>query len=109
MKDNNDVVFITLDKPRGLKLTHSVLKRFAAKKGISIDDVDEAMSTYSDLIDLIYEMLLREEPGLTEEKYEELLDLATISDIILAGRAAIEASFGTAAEGASGNPPKAAG
>ena len=62
MKDNNDVVFIDLDKPRELKLTHSVLKRFAAKKGVSVDDIDTVLAGYTGMVDLIYEMLLREDP-----------------------------------------------
>lgn len=109
MKDNNDVVFINLDKPRELKLTHSVLKRFAAKKGVSVDDIDTVLAGYTGMVDLIYEMLLREDPDLTEEKYEELLDYVTIKEIMDAGRAAVEASFGTKEGDQEGNPPDPAG
>ena len=109
MKDNNDVVFIDLDKPRELKLTHSVLKRFAAKKGVSVDDIDTVLAGYTGMVDLIYEMLLREDPDLTEEKYEELLDYVTIKEIMDAGSAAVEASFGAKEGDQEGNPPDPAG
>ena len=109
MKDNNDTVFINLDKPRELRLTHSVLKKFAAKKDVSVDNVDEVMAGYSGMIDLIYEMLLRDDPDLTPEKFDELLDMVTIKEIMDAGNAAVAASFGSAEGANSGNPPAAAG
>ena len=109
MKDNNDVVFINLDKPRELKLTHSVLKRFAAKKDVSVDDIDTVLTGYTGMVDLIYEMLLRQDPDLTVEKYEELLDCVTIKEIMDAGRAAVEASFGTKGGDQEGNPPEQTG
>lgn len=100
-----DTVFITLDKPRELRLTHRVLKNFAAKHNVSVDDVDEVLSGYSGMIDLIYEMLLRDDPNLTPEAYEELLETVTIQEIMNAGRDAVAASFGTVEGGQTGNPP----
>ena len=109
MKDNNDTVFINLDKPRELRLTHSVLKKFAAKKGVTVDDIDTVLSGYTGMVDLIYEMLLRNDPDLTPEAYEELLDMVTIKEIMDAGRAAVTASFGPAEGSQRENPPEAAG
>lgn len=100
-----DTVFITLDKPRELRLTHRVLKSFAAKHNVSVDDVDEVLSGYSGMIDLIYEMLLRDDPDLTPDKYEELLDTVTIQEIMNTGRDAVAASFGKAEGGQTANPP----
>ena len=109
MKDNNNTVYINLDKPRELRLTHRVMKSFAAKKKISVDEIDQAMSGYSGMVDLIYEMLLRDDPDLTPEHFEELLDGVTIREIMDAGREAVAASLGPAEEKNAENPPAPAG
>ena len=87
MKDNNNTVYINLDKPRELRLTHRVMKSFAAKKKIS----------------------LRDDPDLTPEHFEELLDCVSIREIMDAGREAVAAALGPAEEKNAENPPVPAG
>lgn len=106
--DKNDVVILELDRPRELKLTHKVLKRFMARKKVSMENFDSAVQSYEGMTDLICEMLRREDPALTEEQCDDLLDAVTIKEILEKGAQAIAAGFGSRDEEGTeeGNPTK---
>lgn len=91
--DNNDVVVINLDKPRELKLRHRTLKRFLARTGKSMEDLESSLQDYDTLISLTYEMLHAEDPDLTPEQCDELLDLAPLGDVIKKTSEAVFAAF----------------
>lgn len=107
MEDNN-VVIINLDKPRELRLTHKVLKRFMAKYKMKMSDFDEAIDDYDKMTDLIYEMLRGEDPELTAARCDELLDALPIMEIVGKTTDAIKAAFQTgdsaSSAGGEGNP-----
>jgi len=92
--ENNDIVIIELDRPRELKLTNRVLKRFLAKTGIRMKNFDEAVDVYENMVLLIFYMLQADDPTLTEDKVDLLLDKIPITEIITKCAAAIAAGFG---------------
>lgn len=97
-RDKNDVVIIELDRPRELRLSHKTLKLFLAENNIDMNGFDRAVSDYDGMIRLIYAMLRREEPDMTPERCDDLLDLAPIGTVMQKVREAIEAAFGGAEE-----------
>ena len=108
--DKNDVVIIELDKPRELRLGHKAMKRFSALTGCSMVEIDEVTSHYDKLSALIYVMLSEDDPGLSPEAVDALLDKVKINYIIEKCVEALQDAFGDEenAEG-SDTPPKAAG
>lgn len=92
--EKNDVVILDLDRPRPLRLTHRVLKRYLAATGIKMTEIDESVEDYGNMTLLIYEMLRADDPELTPEKCDELLDLAPLGTILQKGADAIAAGFG---------------
>ena len=92
--EKNDVVILDLDRPRPLRLTHRVLKRYLAATGIKMTEIDQSVEDYGNMTLLIYEMLRADDPELTPEKCDELLDLVTLGTILQKGADAIAASFG---------------
>lgn len=93
--ENNDVVILELDRPRPLRLTHRALKRYLAATGIKMTEIDQSVEDYSNMTLLIYEMLRTDDPELTPERCDELLDLAPLGTILQKGADAIAAGFGT--------------
>lgn len=118
--DKNDVVILELDKPRDLRLGHKALKRFSALTGCSMQQLESEASRYDKMALLIYTMLSEDDPELTPESVDDLIDQAErrrenrlrLKDLIVAVSAAIQAAFGDKdAEGPENgeDPPQAAG
>jgi len=91
--DNNDVVIINLDRPRELKLRHKTLKRFLAKTNTSVDDLDTSLQSYETLTALLFEMLHADDPTLTPEACDDLLDSIPLGVVIGKASEAINAAF----------------
>lgn len=108
--DRNDLVIIELDKPRTLRLGHKALKRFSAMNECSMVELEQAVQRYDKLTCLMYIMLSEEDPSLTPEQVDDLLDKKTLKEISEPCYAAIKAAFADEdAEEASEDPPQAAG
>ena len=108
--DKNDLVILELDKPRTLRLGHKALKRFSAMTECSMVEMEKAVQRYDKLATLIYIMLSEEDPSLTPEMVDDLLEQKSYKEITDACNAAIEAAFvDENAEEASEDPPQAAG
>lgn len=118
--DKNDVVILDLDKPRELRLGHKALKRFSALTGCSMRQMQAETERYDKMALLIYVMLSEDQPDLTPEAVDDLIDRAErrkvnplrMKDIFAATTAAIEAAFADedAEEPEDGeDPPQAAG
>ena len=106
-EDNNDVIFINLDRPRQLRYGHKALKQLLALTGSKIEDVDTDNINMDDLEKYIYCGLLADarEHGetLELEHMEDLLDQApSFSHIVEQMSKALSTSFGSGIEG---NPP----
>lgn len=93
-KEKNDIVMIELDRPRELKFTHRVMKRFCAATGCKLSEIENTVDDYDKMILLIYEMLRAEDPDLTQEQCDDLLDKVTLGTILQKGAEAIAAGFG---------------
>lgn len=102
--ENNEVVMITLDRPRPLRLTNRVLKRFCAGQNISLTDIEKAIQRYDVLTVLMYEMLRADDPELTQERCDELLDMVSIGEIVGACSRAVEAGFTVPKDGDDTDP-----
>lgn len=108
--DRNDVVILELDRPRTLRLGHKALKRFSALTECSMTEMEAAVQRYDKLSALAYVMLSEEDPTLTPEQVDDLLDKVSIKKISDACSKAIEAAFvDEAAEEENNDPPQAAG
>ena len=78
--ENNDTVILELDRPRELRLTHKVMKRFCAATGTRLSDIETTVDDYDNMTQLIYEMLL---------------DRVPIGTILKKGAEAVKAGFGS--------------
>lgn len=108
--DKNDVVILQLDRPRELRLGHKALKRFSALTGCAMSEMEKEIQHYDKMTCLLYVMLSQEDPELTPEKVDDLLDEVPIVKLANACSAAIEAAFkDEEAETESGDPLRAAG
>jgi len=109
--DNNDIVILELDRPRELKLSHKVLKRFCAATNTRLSDIEAAVDDYDNMTALIYYMLLADDPDLTPEKLDDLLDDVPIGIVLKKGAEAIAKGFGdpekTEGKGSDGDPLEA--
>ena len=94
MTDKNDIVILELDRPRELKFTHKVMKRYCAATGTKMTEIQEAVDDYENMTRLLYEMLRVDDPELTPEQCDDLLDLVPIGVILQKGAEAIAAGFG---------------
>jgi len=92
--EKNDIVILELDRPRELKFTHKVMKRFCAATGAKMSGIQDAVEDYNNMTRLIYEMLRAEDPELTPEQCDDLLDRISIGTILQKGAEAIAAGFG---------------
>lgn len=108
--EHNDTVIIQLDRPRALRLGHKALKRFSSMTGTSLSELESTVQRYDKLSTLVYVALSAEDPSLTPEQVDDLLDAIPIREVIAAASEAIEAAFADdAPEEESGDPPQAAG
>jgi hypothetical protein len=88
------MVTIQLDKPRAVRLTAGAFKRFQASVSAGKGDLDA-------IGELIHDCLRRDDPSLTAEALEEMLDVETMATVWAAVQQEIDA-FGAAL-----NPTKA--
>lgn len=72
--DNNDVVILNLDKPRVLRLGHLALKRLSAMTGLSLTQLMSSVDNWDIVSKMCYCMLHTEDPTLTEDEVDRLLD-----------------------------------
>lgn len=118
--DKNDVVIIELDKSRELRLGHKALKRFSALTGCSMQQMQDEIQRYDRMSQLVYVMLSEDQPDLTPEAVDDLIDRAErrkvnplrVKDLMVAVSSAIQAAFvdENAEEPEDGeDPPQAAG
>jgi len=108
--NGNDAVFLDLDRPRELRLGHKALKRFSALAGCSMEEMEEAFKDYDKMTCLIYVMLSQEDPSLTPEQVDDLLDGIPVYKLIKTCSQAVAAAFTDPDDGAQeADPPPAAG
>lgn len=122
--DNNDVVILELDRPRELRLGHKALKRFSALTGSSMAEMQEDIQNYEKMSALVYVMLSQDDPSLTPDAVDDLIDQAERrrenrlhpADVMKAVSAAVFAAFADENGGQEENqgeqgetPPQAAG
>jgi len=100
--EGNEIVTLNLDRPRHLRLTNRVLKRFCANQNCSLNDLEASLQRFDVLVSLAYEMLRLEDPTLTVERCDELLDMVSVSELLAAVTNAIAAGF----DMGDANPPK---
>lgn len=107
----NDTVILELDRPRELRLGHKALKRFSAMTGCSMEDMEQTVNNYKDMTSLVYVMLSAEDPSLTPEAVDDLLDAVPILEILTKCTQAIAAAFGGLEEAGeeAGSPPTSPG
>ena len=108
VQDHNDCVIIELDRPRTLKLKHSVMKRFSALRKCSVFELGDELSTYDGIAAMAYCMLAADDPDLTVDEVDRLLDDADMLDVIQKVSEAVQLAFPDA-EGNDETPPAAAG
>lgn len=110
--ERNDEVIIILDRPRTLRLGHKALKRFSALTECSMVDMEQEIQHYDKMTALMYVMLSEDDPTLTPEQVDDLLDKQPIKVISAACSDAIEAAFSdkdAEKEEGNGDPQQAAG
>lgn len=109
MKDNNDLIFIELDRPRKLWCGHKALKTMTAMLGKSISELDMEHFNPDDIEVIMYALMQKDaaEHGevLDVEGIADLLDNVKYSDVIKAMAQAIEAAF---SDGSAKNAERAA-
>ena len=47
--ENNDTVILELDRPRELRLTHKVMKRFCTATGTRLSDIETTVDDYDNM------------------------------------------------------------
>lgn len=109
MNEKNDAVFIELDRPRELRLGHKALKTFSALRHIPLTKMQEAVEDYDNLSCLYYCVLRQEDPTLTVEQVDDLLDKAPLPVLIAKAGEMISAAFGSEEAGEADHPTTAAG
>lgn len=108
--EHNDAVVLQLDRPRTLRLGHKALKRFSAMTGTALSDMEKSIQRYDKLSTLMYVALSEDDPSLTPEQVDDLLDARPLREIIECASKVVEAAFGDdSPEDNSSNPPPAAG
>ena len=108
MNEKNDAVFIELDRPRELRLGHKALKAFSALRHIPLTKMQEAVEDYDNLSCLYYCVLRQEDPALTVEQVDDLLDKASLPVLIAKAGEMISAAFGGEEAGQDDHPMTAA-
>lgn len=104
--DHNDTIMIELDRPRALRMTHRVLKEFSALSHVRMSEMGDALDDYSKLSCLYYCMLHADDPRLTVDRVDELLDPVPIYQLVTLAAEVINAAFGDqSAEAAADEDP----
>lgn len=112
MQEHNDTVVLELDRPRELRLGHKVLKRFSALRHVPLSRIQDAVDDYENLSCLFYCAMAQEDPTLTVERADELLDRVPVTQLLKKAGELMEAAFGTGEDGGEdgeADPPAAAG
>lgn len=118
MDEHNDVVILNLDRPRELRLTHAVMKRFCAISHTKLSRMAEAIDDYDKLSLLLWVMLNNDDPSITVEGLDAMIDEAErrkegrllLKDVLAAVSTAIRAALGDEEdEEENETPPTAAG
>lgn len=116
MNEHNDSVILLLDKPRELRCTHKVLKRFSAMQECSVLEVEAKIMRYDIATAMAYCMLAADDPSLTVDQVDDLLDKIKPGDLVVAVTDAVTAAFsdneeniGSSTDGNADCPPTAAG
>lgn len=112
MQEHNDTVVLDLDRPRELRLGHKVLKRFSALRHVPLSRIQDAVDDYENLSCLFFCALAQEDPALTVEQADELLDRVPVAQLLKKAGELMEAAFGTGeddGEDGEADPPAAAG
>lgn len=113
MHDNNDAILLELGgRSYALKCTHSVLKNFSRRTGLSMVEMGSQIMRYDVASVMMWCMLQRCDSALTEAQADALLDALPPQEIITLVSEAITAAFPPAAadgERDQETPPTAAG
>lgn len=113
MHDNNDAILLELGgRTYELKCTHSVLKNFSQRTGLSMVEMTNQIMRYDVASVMMWCLLQRCDKALTEEQADALLDALPPQKIITLVSEAITAAFPPQAaedEQDQETPPAAAG
>lgn len=111
MQEHNDTVVLELDRPRELRLSHKVLKRFSALRHVPLSRIEDAVDDYENLSCLFYCAMAQEDPTLTVERVDDLLDRVPVAQLLKKAGELLEAAVGgeDGGEGGEADPPAAAG
>ena len=93
---NNDFVVIKLDKNRKLRISYKAFKAYKAHFGKSITQINMDNFDLEDVARIIFVGLIHEDPEITFEYVEELIDKASLQYCIEKMKEAINASLGNA-------------
>lgn len=96
LDEHNDLVIINLDRPREVKLSHKALKRYCALTGKTLQEILNLVNDYVEMTRLLWCALLRDDPELTPEQLDDLLEQADVlpMTVIETVGAAVQAAFG---------------
>lgn len=108
------MVILELDKPRELKFGHRAMRQFCALTRTPVDGMSEALRRYDLMTTAVYCMLAAQDPALTPEQVEELLERRSVKEIYQAAIQAVTEALGDEEDGedagaAETDPPQAAG
>lgn len=114
MMERNDAVYLQLDRPRQLRLGHKALKMFSALRHVPLSRIDQTVDNYDDMSCLVYCALVQDDPTLTVERLDELLDAVPVKTLLEKVTEMTVAAFGGEGDGedggdGAGDPPAAAG
>lgn len=109
MNEHNDVVMIDLDRPRPLKVGHLVMKRFSAYTKMPTIDFDTVGTRYDYISELMYFMLNHDDPTLSRQKVDELLEQVSVGYVMAKCSEALNVAFGEPEEVSEEDPQTAAG
>lgn len=108
--EHNDVVMITLDKPRELRIGHKALKMFSALSGLPLSRLQDAINNYDKLACLYYCMLHADDGTVTVEALDDLLDRVPVKTLIIKASDALHNAFPSDEDAeAASDPTNAAG
>jgi hypothetical protein len=95
--DKNDMVVITLDRPRFVRFGHRALKKMTSLTGFKMDQIDEDNFDLGEIEKIMWCGLLQDAEENNEvlklEDMEMLLDKADFHEIINAMNLALEKAF----------------
>ena len=108
------MVMLELDKPRELKFSHRAMRQFCALTQTPMDGLQKAVMRYDLMTTAVYCMLAAQDPALTPDQVETLLERRPVMEIYQAAVQAVTEALGGEDGGedageTEGNPPQAAG